>query len=209
MYYPVFLRLENQRAVVVGGGRVAERKVRRLLEAGAVVTVVSPELTRGLLELADFGKIIHAARKYRRGDLRGALLAFSATGDEAVDRKVAEDAAARGILVNVASELETSSFIVPASMSRGDFEIAVSTGGSSPELAKEVAEELKKRYGPEYGKTCEMLKRVRNRVKTEFPEPDRREMALRCLGQSEVLRYAKEGREIMIEERLRKCMSSQ
>ena len=91
-YYPVFLRLAGRRCVVVGGGEVAERKVRSLLAAGAQVAVVSPSLTAELAALAVRGEIEHAARPYRTGDLAGALLAYAATDDESLHEDISNEA---------------------------------------------------------------------------------------------------------------------
>ena len=135
-YYPIFLDLQGRPAVVVGGGRVAARKAAALVEAGARVRVIAPRLVPELQA--------HQVerRSYRPGDLRGAVLAFAATNDRRVNHAVAVEATRRRIPVNVADSLEECTFIVPARVSRGGLEIAVSTGGRSPRLAKQLRRRL-------------------------------------------------------------------
>jgi precorrin-2 dehydrogenase/sirohydrochlorin ferrochelatase len=134
-HYPVFLDLRGRSVVVVGAGPVAVRKVKGLLEAGAVVTVIAPESITGL-------PVRQKIRKYRPGDLKGAVLAFTATNDRAVNAQVTAEAKRRHIPVNVADAPEEGDFIVPARVRRGRIQIAISTGGESPRLAKQLREKL-------------------------------------------------------------------
>src|SRR5262245_50024181 len=103
-WYPITLDLTRRRCIVVGGGVVSERKVAGLLVADAAVTVISPTLTPALAALTASGRIVHVARRYRRGDLRGVALAFTTTGDRGVNAAVAREGARRGILVNAADD---------------------------------------------------------------------------------------------------------
>jgi siroheme synthase-like protein len=149
--YPLVLtNLSTARCVVVGGGTVAERKVRQLLDAGARPTVISPTLSAALAAWHAAGQIAHIARLYREGDLAGAALAFAATNDAAANQRVAAEARERGILANVADAPEAGSFHTVATLRRGDLLITVSTGGASPALAAQIRSELAERYGPEY-----------------------------------------------------------
>ena len=118
--YPIFLDLVDRPCLVVGGGPVAETKVRGLLAAGARVTVVSPTLTPALAALAAEGHLTHQAREYAPGDLAGAALAFAATGDRAVSRAIRSEGRARGVWVNAADDAEHCDFLLPAVLaSRG------------------------------------------------------------------------------------------
>lgn len=135
-YYPIFLDVEGMEVVIVGGGRVAARKAAGVAEAGARVRVIAPRVAAGLR--ADEVR----RRKYRAGDLRGAVLAFAATDDRRVNHAVAREARRRGIPVNVADAREECTFIVPARVRRGEMQIAISTGGTSPRLAKQLRERL-------------------------------------------------------------------
>ncbi len=137
--YPLFLDLQNEPVTVVGAGKVAVRKIRSLLAAGAVVTVISPEAVPAVRRLK---KIIWQRRSYRRGDLAGARLAIAATNDLAVNEAVCREAHRRRILVNCIAPPAAGNFIVPAVARRGGITLAISTGGASPAFAKQLRQEL-------------------------------------------------------------------
>ena len=130
-YYPIFLDLGGKPVLVAGAGKVALRKTRGLLEAGARVTVVAP---RAEPEFAGLPVNLRR-RRFRASDLAGAMLAFAATDDRRVNRAVATAAKRRGIPVNVADARDECDFIVPSRITRGHLQVAVSTGGESPRLA--------------------------------------------------------------------------
>jgi precorrin-2 dehydrogenase/sirohydrochlorin ferrochelatase len=141
-YYPVLLDLAGRRCVMVGGGVVAERRIDKLLTAGAEVIVISPRLTPTLTTLVAEGRIYHEPRGYRDGDLAGADLAFVATDAGEVNAAVAREARERGLWINAADDPARCTFILPALVRRGDLTVAVATGGSSPALARAIREEL-------------------------------------------------------------------
>ncbi len=149
-YFAAFLDLRGRRCLVVGGGEIGERKARTLLQSGAQVTVVSPAVTRGLAALATVGRIVERRRPFRRSDLRGCALAVAATGDPAVDDTVAALARRARVLVNVVDRPERCDFILPSVLQRGELQIAVSTGGRCPALAREIRRRLESLFGPEY-----------------------------------------------------------
>ena len=138
MHYPVFLDLKDRPVLVVGAGRVALRKTRGLLDAGALLTVVSPE------SLPEFDSlpVRLIRRRFRASDLAGAALVFAATNDRAVNHRISIEAKHRGIIANIADALEECDFLVPARLSRGGVQIAISTGGASPRLAAELRRKL-------------------------------------------------------------------
>jgi siroheme synthase-like protein len=164
-YYPVFLDVAGRRCVVVGGGEVAVRKVGALLDHGARVAVISPELCEGLRLLADEGRVEAVRRSFKRGDLNDAFLAVAATSDEGTNEEVADEARSLGLLVNVADVPGLSTFIVPSCLRRGNVIIAVSTGGKSPALAKRIRRELESVVGEEYGDLCALVETVRSEMK--------------------------------------------
>jgi siroheme synthase-like protein len=143
-YYPVSLDLTDRPVLVVGGGPVAEGKVRGLLAAAARVTVVSPTLTPRLAAWAAAERIRHRRRAYRARDLAGQRLVLVATDDRAISGRVAAEARARGIWVNAADEPARCDFILPAVIRRGRLVVAVSTGGASPAVARAIREELER-----------------------------------------------------------------
>ncbi|MBI4286612.1 MAG: bifunctional precorrin-2 dehydrogenase/sirohydrochlorin ferrochelatase [Chloroflexi bacterium] len=164
-YYPMFLKIEGKRCVVVGGGEVAQRKVHILLEFGAAVTVISPELDAGLKEMAQAGQIQAMLRPYQPGDLKGAFVGVVATDDRALNHAVSEEARREGVLVNVVDDAGLSDFIVPAYLRRGDVTIAVSTSGRSPALARKIRACLEKEFGAEIAGLVEFLDEVRQELK--------------------------------------------
>jgi precorrin-2 dehydrogenase / sirohydrochlorin ferrochelatase len=142
---------------VVGGGAVATRKARKLLQAGAEVAVVSPEV---LPELEGMG-VETSRRPYEYGDLEGADLAFAATDSREVNAAVAREARERGVRVNVADRPSEGDFAVPSTLRRGGLQVAVSTGGASPTLARRIRDELEASFGPEWAGVVEELETVR------------------------------------------------
>jgi precorrin-2 dehydrogenase/sirohydrochlorin ferrochelatase len=183
-YIPIFLDVTGRDCVVVGGGEVAARKVESLLEAGARVTVVSPHLSPPLESLAANGSVIHIARDYRRGDIRGCVLAYAATDDPKLHRELAAEARALGIPVNVVDVPELCTFIAPAIMKRGALQIAISTGGASPAFAARLRRELEDRFGTEYARTLEVLRAARRRLHADEIDPAERMRRLKDLANS-------------------------
>jgi len=166
-YYPIFLNIRGKRCVVVGGGLVALRKVKALLEHEASVKVISPELCPELSQLAKSRAIQVLQRNYNGGDLQGALIAIAATDDGEINNKVAEEARAKGVLVNVVDDSEHSDFIVPSQFRRGDITIAVSTAGKSPALARKIRTRLEKDFGAEYASLALLIGEVRSELKRQ------------------------------------------
>ena len=144
-YYPIFLDVQDRKAVVFGGDHEAERKVRYLIDCGADVTLVSPEsdLTTGLQEMTGRGSINWERRGYRPGDLEGAWLAIVAdTSDDETNRLIHEEARERNVVLNVMDVTHLCTFIAPAIVHRNDVTVAVSTAGTSPALARRLRERM-------------------------------------------------------------------
>lgn len=160
-YYPINLDVENKKCVIVGGGLVAERKVKTLLKYGARITVVSPKLTKGLGTLKKKRKITHISKKYSPSCLSGAFLAIGATDDAALNSALGILAQKKNLLVNVVDKPKYGNFIAPAVVKRGLLNIAISTSGASPALAKKIRIDLEKRYGKEYKKIVNNLAKER------------------------------------------------
>jgi precorrin-2 dehydrogenase/sirohydrochlorin ferrochelatase len=165
--YPIFVDLARVRTVVIGGGVIAEGKIRGLLATGADVTVVSPTLTAFLADTARDARLRHRPRTYRYGDLDGMALAFAATGDSVVNAAVAAEGKLRGVWVNAADDPANCDFILPAVLRRGALTVAVSTGGASPAVARTVKEELERHFGDEYTTLVEVAGAVRRRLRAE------------------------------------------
>jgi precorrin-2 dehydrogenase / sirohydrochlorin ferrochelatase len=185
-YLPIFIDASERHCVVIGGGEIAERKTRSLIEAGAAVTVVSPALTAGLAAMANGGAIRHLARTYQAGDLDGAFLAFAASGEVETERAAAAEARARGVLINVADVTELCSFIAPAVIKRGDLQIAISTSGASPAFARKIREELEERFGPEYELMIDLLAASRQWLRVREGDVNTRTRLLTALVGSDL-----------------------
>ena len=163
-YYPVNLDMTNKRCVIVGGGEIAERKVERLLECGAQVTVVSKSLTPVLKARKKTGQMDHIDRDYEDQALDGAFMVIGATDRNDVNERISKDAMARGLLVNIVDDPDRCNFILPSLVQQGDLSIAISTGGKSPALAKKLRKELEKQYGPEYQTLLVIMGILRKRI---------------------------------------------
>ncbi len=163
-YYPVNLDVRGRACLVVGGGKVGTRKVGTLLECGARVKVVSPETDRRLERLAGRGAIELLRKKYESGDLEGVFLVIGATDDQALNRRIHQDARHTGCLCNIADRPELCDFILPSVVQRGDLVISVSTSGRSPAFAKHLRQELEDRFGEEYGRFLELMGAIRKQL---------------------------------------------
>jgi len=174
MFYPAFIDLENRAVLIVGGGIVAERKVETLLETGARITVVSPQITEQLQNLAHSMRITVRQRNFIPSDVDGVSLVISATGDATTQSEVASIAASKNILVNTVDKPELCSFIVPAILRRGDITIAISTSGKSPSLAAELRSRLDRILSDDIARTARVLGAVRQEVHQHFAGSDER-----------------------------------
>ncbi|MDA8388330.1 MAG: bifunctional precorrin-2 dehydrogenase/sirohydrochlorin ferrochelatase [Nitrospiraceae bacterium] len=192
-YYPAFLDLEGRRCVVVGGGKVARRKVKSLLKAGARVTVISPGLDPALSRLEERGVISHIIRGCRPADLKGAALVFSATDQADENEKVSRAAQRQGIPVNVADIPEQCSFIVPSVVDRGPLLIAVSTSGASPAMSRSIRLELERFYGRQFAHYLRELSGVRRKAVGKLP-PARRRRLFKRLGSDDIIRNIRAGK---------------
>ena len=170
-YFPLFADLQDRCVLVVGGGAVAERKVRLLLEASARVRLVAPEVTASLRENPSIE--VHRER-FEPRHLDGAVLAVAATDDRAVNEAVASAGRESNVLVNVVDVAELSSFIVPAIVDRSPLVIAISTGGVAPVLARLVRERLESLLDGSFGQLAGLLQRWRGRIKGGLPDVNAR-----------------------------------
>ena len=202
-YYPVFFDLRGKLCLVVGGGRIAERKVASLLDSGARVLVVSPELTPVLEGLKARGAISHRSGKYQQSDLAGVFLVICAVNDKNINQNIAADCNENNLPVNVVDQPDLCSFFVPAVMRRGDLTLAVSTGGKSPLLARRMKEELENRYGDHYGEFLDMLAAHRQVVIRQVKDESKKKEILEKMVTDEVLDLLRDNLMEQVKERLR------
>jgi precorrin-2 dehydrogenase/sirohydrochlorin ferrochelatase len=171
-YYPVNLDIRERPCLVVGAGRVGARKVKTLIQCGAMVTVVSPEASSSILQLAADKAIVLKERPYRSSDVGGMFLVIGATDDETLNRRIHADAEHRHLLCNIADRPEICNFVLPAIVRRGDFVMAISTAGKSPAFAKHIRKRLEDQYGAEYGELLDLMGAIRSRLLAEAHEPE-------------------------------------
>ncbi len=174
-YYPVFLNLKGRRVLVVGAGVVARQKLPQLLSSQARVHVVSPQALPDIRRLARDGKIQWSPRPYKKADTQGVSLVIGATDDPALQKKIVKEAHARGLWVNVVDVPPLCDFIAPAIVNRGDIQIAISTGGAAPALAKYLRRKLEPLIGPEYEEFARIVKTLRPDI-LKLPKEKRRSL---------------------------------
>ncbi|MBF0105170.1 MAG: bifunctional precorrin-2 dehydrogenase/sirohydrochlorin ferrochelatase [Deltaproteobacteria bacterium] len=160
-YLPVQLNLKDRRVLVVGGGRVAERKIQTLLEYTDTLTVVAPEVTDGINALVAGGRLCHHKRKFKKSDLTGIDCVFTTVDDPTVSRFVYTESKALNILVNTADVPALCDFILPATVRRGDLSISVSTNGVCPAVARRLREKLADQYSQEYAVLVALMGEIR------------------------------------------------
>jgi precorrin-2 dehydrogenase/sirohydrochlorin ferrochelatase len=198
-YFPVSLDLQGRRCVVIGAGREAHSKTTALLEAGAIVHLIGPEVdeaTSALLaaegvELvapaagpprADTPRLTFEQRPYRPGDLAGAFLAFACTDVEAVNAAVALEGRRLGILLNVVDQPPRCNFIMPAVVRQGPLTLAITTDGNSPAMARRIKEELAEEFGEPYAEFLALMGSLRPGVKASgLPLATRSELYTRIV----------------------------
>ena len=195
MRYPIHLALEGGRVLLVGGGAVAQRRVERLLQAGARVRVVSPELTPALAELHERGAVEHMRRGFEPDDLADVVLAFAATDDAPTNRRVTDEARRRGVLVNVADDPVASDFALPACVTRGPLVLSVSTNARSPGLAAALRRRLESQFGPEWAVLTGMLSDLRPHLLRLGLAAESTTERINTVLDSEVLALIRQGQE--------------
>ncbi|MEW6042419.1 MAG: bifunctional precorrin-2 dehydrogenase/sirohydrochlorin ferrochelatase [Elusimicrobiota bacterium] len=180
-YYPMLLELKGKKCLIIGGGPVAAHKTRSLLKAGAMVSIISPVLTKSLMNLSKSKKIFHIKSEYHKKFLKNAFLVIAATNKKEINLKVSKDARVLGLLVNIVDMPALSNFIVPAVLCRKDLIISISTSGKAPVLSKKIKEDLRKLI-PCYAKMVRPLASIRHKLKLKYPDADMRKSVLRaCL----------------------------
>ncbi len=173
-YFAAFLDLKGKRAVVAGGGAVAALKAEALLRSGAALTVIAPALGERLSSLAVLGALRHEARRFQPGDLVGAEIAIAATDDPAVNEAVSAAAKALRIPVNVADNAALSTFIMPSVLDRPPLQVAISTAGTSPVLARKLRTLIEAAVPAAFGRLAAFIGRRREESKRHYPDPEAR-----------------------------------
>jgi uroporphyrin-III C-methyltransferase/precorrin-2 dehydrogenase/sirohydrochlorin ferrochelatase len=207
-YFPLFLDIQAKPVLLVGGGDIAARKFALLRDAGASVTVVSPELGEEMAAALARNAFVHVAREFAASDLEGHWLAVAATNDRDVNARVSEIASAARIPCNVVDDRELSSFIMPAIIDRSPVQIAVSTGGTSPVLARLIRERLETLLDSSLGTFAAFADRWRERVKAKFADIGARRRFLSWMLTGPVAASLRADRTAQAEELTRKALDS-
>jgi siroheme synthase-like protein len=185
-YYPLFLSLAGKLCIVIGGGKVAERKVQGLLKAHAQPRIISPEVTKGIRRLRERGVLEVFERDYREGDLEGACLAFAATDKREINERVREESIARAIPLNIADSPDHCGFIVPSVIRKGPVTVAVSTSGQAPMLSKKLKDQLAEVMGSHYGSYVKKVGAFREFLILHVKDGRKRREVLKRLAQADV-----------------------
>lgn len=180
-FFPLFVDLSGRPVLLVGGGLVAERKLKTLLCFGASVSLVSPQITAEIQRQADAGLFCCRQRAYRPQDMESVGLAVAASDDREVNRRVSQDARRAGIPVNVVDDPALCTFYFPAVVQRGDLTVGISTAGSYPAFAAYARRKIETMFPDNCGEMLAALKEERQRILREVPDPAERRAALESL----------------------------
>lgn len=176
--FPIYLEMSNRRAVVIGGGIVAVRKVQALAKAHARIAVIAEHVAANLLDAFQIPQVELVISSYRKDYLVGATLVIAATNDLVLNRQIYEDCQELEILCNVVDQPELCDFYVPAVVQRGSLQIAIGTDGHSPAYAGHLRKKLEELFTEEHGRFVEHLEAVRVRILNEIADPNQRKAIL-------------------------------
>ncbi|MGA4719975.1 NAD(P)-binding protein [Fictibacillus nanhaiensis] len=181
--YPIHVNLSGKTVVVAGGGIVAYRKIKDLLNEDAIITVISPTVVNEIQQWHAEKKLTWIEREVKREDLERAFLIIAATNTKEVNSWIAEHAKSKQ-LVNIADQPHLGNFIVPSVVKRGRLILSVSTSGASPSLSKSIKKELQQKYSEDYDTYLDFLFQCRSIIKKEFPEVCRKALLTKLTDRS-------------------------
>jgi len=191
--YPLFLKLDNVKCLVIGGGAVAERKIVSLLESDASVTLISPNTTDKLRELIKQKTVCYHERLFKTGDTAGFFLVIAATNSVEVNRIIYEESRKNRTLINCVDDPEHCNFYVPALVRRGDLQIAVSSSGKLPMLAGKLRKVIDKALPEEMDKQLKRLYQIRSKIVSSLKDtPDLKEIELKTVLEPEIEKLLKD-----------------
>lgn len=206
--YPININLAGKLCLIVGGGKVAERKVTSLLEYEPVLRLVSPQAEKSIQQRASEGDLQWIPRKFADQDLDGVFMVFIATNNTQINQNIAELCRARGILVNAVDDPPNCDFFLPSVLRRDSLVVSVSTEGKSPLYAARLRRELEAIITEEHGQYVDMLGKLRQEVKNSGLDIEQRKQILDKLVNSDILELIQAGLDEKVEERIKECMSS-
>lgn len=206
--FPIYLNLSGKSCLIIGGGKVAERKVEDLLEYGPIIKLVSPQLEEKIETWAREGIIGLQQRPFKEDDLDGSYIVFAATDDNELNHRVARLCRQRGIMVNAVDDPPNCDFYVPSIIRRNSLALAISTGGKSPMLARKLRQDLENIIGHEYGEFVDILGEAREEIKKTIPDIEKRKKIFEAMVYSDILDLIKTGERDKVRERIEQCISS-
>ena len=203
-YYPAYLNLSGKKCVILGGGTETGKKLPRMIECGADITIVTPKATHKVLQIINTNAITWEKRPYQEGDLQGAFLAIDSTNDSTVNKAVSKEAIKEKVLLNVVDVTNLCTFIAPAIVVRGEVTAAISTGGASPALARKLREELEDSDVMKWADLLNVMRDARAELRKRGVNvnPERWQ---ECID-STLLTMAQSGKTTAAIERLVKCL---
>jgi len=190
-YYPIFLDLNNQNVLVVGGGEVAERKIKHLLTYGCTIYISSPHLTPHLQQLVTTKKMHHIPYESLDTYMDDTFMVIAATDDAEVNSKIASQAKKHGLLINTVDQPKDCNFIMPSIVKRGNLQIAISTAGKSPALAKKIRKNLESTFGPEYDSLTKLMGIIRTKLLSQDQSSSKNKIIFQQLVDSNLLEMIK------------------
>ena len=203
-YYPMFVDLNHRSCVLIGGGKVAERKVEKLLESGANVTVISPNMTKAIEQWEREGRLTSYLRQFQTGDLIGYFLVIIATDSIELNQKVYKEVNHQTQLVNIVDAPELCTFIVPSMVRRGHLRIAISTQGASPGLAKKIRQDLSEQFGQEYEEYTYFLAEMREWILRQELDTETRQGYFARLLEDQVFQRIQHGERLELVEEMKR-----
>lgn len=206
--YPAFLDLEGRSVVIIGGGPLAEKRVRQLTRYGADIIVITSSPSPALVQAQADGLMTLEPRDYVRGDLSGAFIALCVTDDAEVQRALSAEAESIGCLINVHGVPHLSSFLLPSVIHRGRLQLAVSTGGGAPEAAKALRKHLDAQLGPEWGAWVALLAEMRTLVAARVDDASEQERMIAAAAADGVRERLAAGEDISAETLYKELASS-
>ena len=204
-FYPINLNVENKKCIVIGGGKIALEKILGLLEAGANVEVIAPKICAEVEELFAQGKINLIREEYSAEKISDGVILIAATNNFELNRKILADGRARNFLVNIVDDL-VSDFTVPSRIRRGDFLLAISTGGKSPGFSRFVRQMLEKDFDENFAEGLKIISEYRQIAKKFFPTFEERIKFWREVLTPEVWQLLKSGELAALENKIKKSL---
>jgi precorrin-2 dehydrogenase/sirohydrochlorin ferrochelatase len=206
--FPIYLNLKGKQCLIIGGGKVAERKIEDLLDYEPLIKVVSPRFEEKIMAWGREGVLSLQQRLFQEDDLDGSYIVFAATDNNELNHRVARLCRQRGILVNAVDDPPNCDFYVPSIIRRNSLALAISTGGKSPMLARKLRQDLEKIIGNEYGEFVDILGEAREEIKKTIPDIEKRKRIFEAMVYSDILDLIKTGERDKVRERIEQCISS-